>query len=414
MLPFRADIMAWQRNYVTLSTGARVRYAFVQRDDSDVHFVRFRSVDNRRLEKSTGARKKPDAIEAAHRLILEEYGQVAPSSEKIDWDAAKVKLRTAMEADGKRPRTVGGYVETLDKLIAMFPLARGPSDVTERMAHDFKTKYASGRFTRKRKEPASPEDTQARRAKSLDSRIRSLKAVFGWFLSLKLVDANPFEKVEPPELDRHEVKYVKQADLGAFFRWLTGRFPGWRMPVMFFSVKALTACRLQDICGLRSGQLRDGRLVFAADTTKNRSERYARLPPDLYAELQAYKGDVYLWERYPAELKAANKKLGVPTHRQSDGFSPNRLYMWIVQLMGKYQEATGHHLSSHDFRKAAFTRAAEEDVHPKRAAAAFDVTAETMLRYYTATEKKKTADEVLSGLADKLLPPMPKGQEKGE
>jgi hypothetical protein len=44
-------------------------------------------------------------------------------------------------------------------------------------------------------------------------------------------------------------------------------------------------------------------------------------------------------------------------------------------------------------------------VHPKRAAVAFDVTAKTMMKYYTATEKKATADEVLSGLASKLLPP---------
>jgi hypothetical protein len=61
-------------------------------------------------------------------------------------------------------------------------------------------------------------------------------------------------------------------------------------------------------------------------------------------------------------------------------------------------------LSSHDFRKAAFTRAAEKDIHPKRAAVAFDMTAETMLRYYTATEKKKTADEVLGKLAQHLMP----------
>jgi hypothetical protein len=35
--------------------------------------------------------------------------------------------------------------------------------------------------------------------------------------------------------------------------------------------------------------------------------------------------------------------------------------------------------------------------HPKRAAVAFVVTAETMMKYYTATEKKATADEVLGG-----------------
>lgn len=405
--------MAWQRNYVTLRDGDRIRYAFVQRPGSDVFFVRFRSLDGRRLEKSTGQRKKVDAMSAAHRLILEEHAQVVPSSETIDWDAAKAKLRTAMEADGKRPRTIDGYVETLDKLMAMFPRAKGPSDVTDRMAGDFKEKYASGRFTRKRKKTETDEEGQARKAKSLDSRIRTLKAVFGWFLQLKLVNDNPFEKITGPELDRHEVKYVKQDDLGAFFRWLIERFPDWRMPVLFFSVKALTACRLQDICELRSDQLRDGRLIFTAGSTKNRSERYAVLPPETYAELTAYKGETYLWEHYPAELKDANKKLGAPTHRQSEEFSPRRLYLWVLQLMGKYQEATGCHLSSHDFRRAAFTRAAEDDVHPKRAAVAFDVTAETMMKYYTAAEKKQTADEILGSLASKLLPPIPgpNGQE---
>lgn len=66
------------------------------------------------------------------------------------------------------------------------------------------------------------------------------------------------------------------------------------------------------------------------------------------------------------------------------------------------QQATGADLSSHDFRKAAFPRAAEKDVHPKRAAVGFDVTSETMLRDDVVSEKKKTADEVLGGLAGDL------------
>src|SRR5207249_1743587 len=123
-----------------------------------------------------------------------------------------------------------------------------------------------------------------------------------------------------------------------------------------------------------------------------------------YAELDAYKGDTHLWERYPGELREAIAKRNAPTHRLNTEFSPRRLYLWIVALMQDYQKETGKDLSSHDFRKAAFTRAAEKDIHPKRAAVAFDVTAETMLRYYTATEKKKTADEVLGGLAGDLLP----------
>ena len=100
----------------------------------------------------------------------------------------------------------------------------------------------------------------------------------------------------------------------------------------------------------------------------------------------------------------ANKKLGHPTHRQNPEFAPKRLYLWAVQLMQGYQHATGHHLSSHDFRRAAFTRVAEENVHPKRAAVAFDVTVETMMKHYTAADWKETADDVLSNLADKLMP----------
>lgn len=200
---------------------------------------------------------------------------------------------------------------------------------------------------------------------------------------------------------------MREADISHFFGWLSERSAGWRMPHLFFSVKAATGCRLEDICSLGSEQLRDGRLVFTADTTKNRSERYAILPTELYAELEAYKGETYLWERYPPELIAANRKNGFPVHRQKLDFTPRRLYLWVVQIIGYYQNQTGRDLSSHDFRRAAFTRAAEEDVHPKRAAVAFDVTAETMLRYYTATEKKRTADEVLGSLAGKLLPKAP-------
>jgi hypothetical protein len=77
---------------------------------------------------------------------------------------------------------------------------------------------------------------------------------------------------------------------------------------------------------------------------------------------------------------------------------------WIISLVRDDQKQTGRDLSSHDFRRAAFTRAAEADIHPKRAAVAFDVTAETMLKYYTATEKKRTADEVLSELQAQLMP----------
>src|SRR5207248_11022027 len=127
------------------------------------------------------------------------------------------------------------------------------------------------------------------------------------------------------------------------------------------------------------------------------------------AALEEYKGKAFLWERYPAELIVANQAKGYPTHRQRAEFTPERLYLWVLQLMGYYQKDTGRDFSSHDFRRAAFTRAAEKDIHPKKAADAFDVRPDTMLRYYTATEKKKNAGEVLGGLADDLRP---KGRQR--
>jgi integrase len=200
------------------------------------------------------------------------------------------------------------------------------------------------------------------------------------------------------------VKYVREEDITDFFHWLGKEFSAWRMPSLFFTVKAMTGCRLDDLCSLRSSQLQDGRLIFPADATKNRSERYAVLPKDIYDELEAYKGETWLWERYIGELKESIEKKGAPTHRLNPEFATQRLYSWIIALMQDYHKKTGRDLSSHDFRRAAFTRAAEADIHPKRAAAAFDVTAETMMRYYTATEKKATSDEVLGGLAEKLRP----------
>jgi integrase len=394
--------MAWQRNYVTLKSGERIRYSFFSKPESPALYVRFKGKERRWVKASTGRTRKADAIEGAHRLILEHFEQIAPASERMDWAAAVAKLREAMLADNKRPRTIKGYEETLRRLREMFPLAKGPADITDRMAGDFKRKYASGTYSRKPSRNGETVPSYRRVTKSLDSRIRSLKAVFGWFKQLHLVDENPFEGIEQPEMDRCEVKYVRPEDLAEFLSWLEGRYPGWRMPHLFFEVKALTGCRLQDICELRSEQLREGRLVFEADQTKNRSERYAILPADIYAELEAYKGETFLWERYPAELRVFVK--GTSRHCVLDDFSADRMANWIRAVMRDYQNETGADLSSHDFRKAAFTRAAEAGIHVKRGAVAFDVTAETMLKYYTGTEKKQTADEVLSQLHEVLRP----------
>jgi integrase len=166
--------------------------------------------------------------------------------------------------------------------------------------------------------------------------------------------------------------------------------PAGRCPGCSFSVKAVTGCRLEDVCSLRSSQLQDVRLVFAADITKNRSERYAILPADLYAAF-AYKGKAFLWERYPAELIAANDAKGYPTHRQKAEFTPQRLYLWVLQVMGYYHKGMGHGLRPHDFRRAAFTRAAEKDIQPQAGGSRFrgDAGHDALLLHGDGEEKGK-------------------------
>src|SRR5947208_1578605 len=161
-----------------------------------------------------------------------------------------------------------------------YALFQRPADIGERHAGDFKKKYANGKFTRKRKlKEGEAAPAYARKGKSLDSRLRTLKAVFEHFrtMSPPLVDANPFAGVELPKLDR-VVKYVTRDDVTGFFDWLEERFPGWAMPKLFFRVKAITACRLDDLCSLRAECVRDGGIVFPADLTKQRKEWFAKLP----------------------------------------------------------------------------------------------------------------------------------------
>src|SRR5580704_11526355 len=93
----------WQRNYVVLPSGERIRFALLERPDAGAYYVRFKDASGRRVAKSTGRGKKPDALDAAQQIILEEYGAAAPSSEVVDWEIAKLKLREAMQTDGKRP-----------------------------------------------------------------------------------------------------------------------------------------------------------------------------------------------------------------------------------------------------------------------------------------------------------------------
>lgn len=136
-----------------------------------------------------------------------------------------------------------------------------------------------------------------------------------WFLDeLKLVAGNPWQDVAPPKADKLPVKFATDDQIEHFYRWIGERFGDWVFPKLFLATKAYTGCRLMDLCGLKAGQLRAGRLVFPADLTKGRKEQAVPLPADLFGSLDAIKGRQWLWEGYVPGLLAVLTAKRLPTH----------------------------------------------------------------------------------------------------
>src|SRR5262249_41357751 len=153
--------------------------------------------------------------------------------------------------------------------------AEGPGDISVRMAKDFCQRYGKDKS-----------------AFTLASRLRKHKVIWEkWFVRrLGLVEVNPWKDVESPKLPKLTPNYIKPEQIARFFAWMEKRWDGWRVPILFFTVKGMDGCRIHELCSLRSAQLREGRLVFPADETKGRKERKARVPEKVFQELQQMAG----------------------------------------------------------------------------------------------------------------------------
>jgi integrase len=234
-----------------------------------------------------------------------------------------------------------------------------------------------------------------------------------WFLEeLKVVAGNPWQDVEPPKADRVPVKFATDAQVEPFYAWLAERFGAWPFPKLFLTTKAYTGCRLLDLCSLRSMQLRGGRLVFPPDVTKGRKERAVPLPDDLYSSLDAFKGKVWLWEGYLPGLKAILEEKGWPTHRLNMVFSPQRLYYWVETLFADYRTAHPDRppLTSHMFRKRAFTMAWDAGIDVRHASIAYGCNVDTMLKHYVALDEQQVTDDVFARMNAKPDKKKPKRQ----
>ena len=227
-----------------------------------------------------------------------------------------------------------------------------------------------------------------------------------WFVEdLRIATANPWKEIDPPKADRLPERFATDEQIEHFYQWVAKRFGDWEFPKLFLSAKAYTGCRLLDLCSLKSIQLRNGRLIFPADLTKGRKERAVPLPKELFDSLDRFKGAMWLWENYLPGLLAAITAKGWPRHQLNPEFSPQRLYSWIETLFAEYRKANQEAplLTTHMFRKRAFTMAWKAGVDARRAAIAYGCNVDTLMQHYVYLDEQAVTDEVFARMGEKLF-----------
>ena len=386
----------------------RIGYGVIEQDG--YFHIRFLGPNGVRVKRSLGVDKKALVHKMAAKIIAQEY-QTLLAGQVIGWDSAIAKLREEFATSGNRDSTLAAYLKDL-ALVRRYLDGRGiattgPADLDEASAKKWLASYVTGRDERirekgKEKRQHSPHGVEAR--------LGSLSALWSkWFIKkLCIVSSNPWANLQPPKADKKPVRYVTDEGLQHFFGWLTDYYGDWAFPVLFFSLKAYSGCRLADICQLKTTQLRDGRIVFPADEAKGRKERPVPLPEVMFAALKDYAGDNYLWENYPRQLLAILTKKGKPSHQLRQDFAPARLYQWVLNLFKEYgaEFPKRQRITSHQFRKRAFTLAWCGGINAKEASIAFGCGMDTLLKHYVALDEGKVTSSVFERIGANILAPV--------
>lgn len=370
-----------------LCHGQLVGFSVKRFAHSETLFACFHSKDGRRLQRNTNQSRIGQAIEAARLLIEKEYEPVKAEIDGVTWDKAVERLKARLSRSGNRASTLGYYLKLI-RMVRKHCESSGPGDITAEMAAEWRD-WMMGTPGRRKKLPS---------AHYVASLVVGMSSLWQrWFVEdLKILTVNPWHGVEPPKADKLPVKYATDELIEHFYAWIAERFGEWPFPKLFLSTKAYSGCRLMDLCGLKSGQLRAGRLVFPADLTKGRKERAVPIPKDVFAALDAFKGKTWLWEKYLPGLKVALKARGVPTHQLNPEFSPQRLYFWVETLFADYRKANADRpvLTTHMFRKRAFTLAWQAGVDPRRASIAYGCNVDTLMQHYVLMDEQQVTDDV--------------------
>jgi integrase len=364
----------------------RIRFSLKKRAGSPFYFVTFRDPAGRWRELTTGEKAKHAAEDAAKPLVLD---AMTPHGATVVWADAMTLLKEHAQAKNLRPATIQQYELVVNTLKKLFPDTRGPADITPETAQTFAVKRMKAKKGEKQLSP-----------RTVAGNIDNLSIVFGcWFRdTLKIIKGNPFDTVKPPKVEKKPPRVITAEEQKALADWLAARWKGWRLPILFLEVKAAIGCRIAELASAATAGLKDGRIMFASETTKGRKQRACRLPAALFTELQAIAGPIFVFQRFADELRAIHLRRGRPNHAKGvTAFRPDRLVDWLQDQAAAYFKASGAlRFKLHNLRGTAMSKARMAGVAESDAAIAFGCNAGTMRAAYLALDEEKIADDVFA------------------
>lgn len=387
----------WE-NWFPLPDGkTTVGYALVER--GDIYRVRFANPDGKRVEVTTGCRKKADAFVEAAKIVLKAYSGTVVDLKGLTWDEALDEVTKS--ARDLRPATLSGYAKAIKSLRETLGVALPPtpSKFTREHASRYGRLFLSTGYRRSKHAGAA---TYKRSPVTLSFYLRALSALWGQFEELGLVRDNPWTTVRRPQLEKKRKEVPTEDQVNHFFAWVRTRYPDWEGLHALLELKALSGCRTLDLCQLRTNQLRGGRMVWEASQTKTREGKSVLLPSDLYERLRRIAGKTHLWEQFVDDLK----RFRPSKNRPPEAFTPQTVYHVLNNLFREYAELHPDRprLTPHALRRRAITLTVMATQNVDLTAQAIGVHPQTARSYYLDGQRALNVDDVFRKVADLLRP----------
>ena len=89
----------------------------------------------------------------------------------------------------------------------------------------------------------------------------------------------------------------------------------------------------------------------------------------------------------------------------NEEFAPHRLYFWIEGLFADYRNANKDRpvLTTHMFRKRAFTKARQAGIDVRHASIAYGCNVDTLMKHYVALDEQQVAHDVFARMNEKKV-----------